>query len=165
MSMLYAIVEGGLTPYQFGTTSATYPFVVRADGPPLPPIPPGDEFDSVIESYAFDNDVALRTRVVDALAVYGMYYEGMLVTGARPSDHSVFQTRGFVDDWAHGSVLVNHFVPCRLDVGIPPLGARRFWTSGLGQPPSSPTERCLRFSITRGHATFCSVSRRAALSG
>ena len=32
---------------------------------------------------------------------------------------SLLRARGFADDWARGSVLIAHFVPCRLDVTIP----------------------------------------------
>jgi hypothetical protein len=132
MPMLYALVEGGLTPYQFGMTSATYPFTLREGGPPLPPLPPNDEFDPIIESHAFDEDTGLRHRVENALATYGMFYEGVLVMGARPDDHALFQARGFVDEWTQGSVFIGHFVPCLLDVIIPLSGDAPLLDLGVG---------------------------------
>jgi hypothetical protein len=118
IASLYAVVEGGLPPYTFANTGATYPFVVRADGRRAPPIPAIREYAPEMESDVFDHDRAFRRRVEDELATYGMFYEGVLVTEARPSDLALWHARGYAADWEHGTVLVGHFVPCPLDVDV-----------------------------------------------
>ena len=120
--MLYALVDGGLTPYTFANNAATYPFVVRADGPKAPPIPSIEKYAPVMESDVFDAGGPLRTRVLSELATYGMFYEAILVTGALPSDVALFGARGFATDARVGSVLRAHFVPCRLDLRVPSTG-------------------------------------------
>jgi hypothetical protein len=119
---LYAVAHGGLTPYTFANSAATYPFVVRVDAPPAPPIPSLEKYEPVIDSDAFDADARLRARVLDELATFGMFYEGVLATAARPADVERLRSRGFEQDWASGSVFVGHFVPCRLDVTVPSRG-------------------------------------------
>ncbi len=116
--MLYAVEEGGLTPYTFANNAATYPFLVRTDGPKAPPIPMAEKYAPLVESDAFFADPRFRSRVVNELATYGMFYEGILVTGASPADIATFLSRGFVPDAQVRSVLVAHFVPCTLDLDV-----------------------------------------------
>jgi hypothetical protein len=122
MPSLYAVALGGLTPYTFANNAATYPFVVRADGRKAPPIPPVERYSDEIESDVFDRDARFRRRVEDELATYAMFYEGVLVTGARPADLTLWRSRGYVADWEDASVLVGHFVPCPLEVRLPGAG-------------------------------------------
>lgn len=48
-----------------------------------------------------------------------MSYEGVDVTGARPTDVQAWLERGYVADWTRGSVLLAHFEPCSIDFTIP----------------------------------------------
>jgi len=132
ISALYAVVEGGLPPYTFANNAATYPFVIRPDGRKAPPIPPAEKYAPEMESDVFDNDVGYRLRVEDELATYGMFYEGVLVTAARPYDLALWHARGFAPDWERGTVLVGHFVPCLLDVTIPASGDPPLLDVGVG---------------------------------
>jgi hypothetical protein len=129
---LYAVALGGLTPYTFANNSATYPFVVRSGGRKPPPIPEVETYAPEIESDRFDRDAAFRRRVEDELATYGMFYEGVLVTGARPADLALWRARGYATDWANESVLIGRFVPCTLDVSVPKGGALPLLDVGVG---------------------------------
>jgi hypothetical protein len=131
MPMLYALVEGGMTPYTFASTAATYPFVPRTDGPKPLPIPSQEALEPYLQSEAFDKNPAVRRGLENEFATYGMFYEGVLVTGARPEDIAFFRLRGYAEDWSHGSVFVGHFVPCPLDVTIPPSGEPPFIDVGV----------------------------------
>ena len=129
---LYAVALGGLTPYTFANNAATYPFVVRQGGRKPPPIPAAETYAPEIESDRFDRDAAFRRRVEDELATYGMFYEGVLVTGARPADLDLWRARGYATDWANDSVLIGRFVPCSLDVSVPTGGAIPRLDVGVG---------------------------------
>jgi hypothetical protein len=55
--------------------------------------------------------------------VYGTYYEGIVLMGARPDDLALWRSRGYVTDWEHGSALMAHFEPCQLDFTMPAAAA------------------------------------------
>ena len=116
---LYATVEGGITPYSFASNPATWPFVIRRDAIRPPPIPPLERYLPLFTTPEFQADLGLRQEQQDELATYGMFYEGVLLTGARADDVALWRERGYVADWERGSVLVGHFEPCALDVRLP----------------------------------------------
>jgi hypothetical protein len=118
ISALYAVVEGGLPIYTFGTNPATWPLTVRADAPSPAAIPPLEPYLETLSSHAFQADPAFRERVEDELALYGRFYDGVVVTGARPRDFVLWQERGYETDWRRGSLLIAHFVPCTIDVAL-----------------------------------------------
>jgi hypothetical protein len=132
MPALYEVVEGGLVPSTFATNAATYSFVARPNGLRLPPIPPAEHYMTLMESDAFELDATLRRRIEDELATYGMFYEGVLVTGARPSDVAQWRSRGYMTDWAQGSVLIAHFVPCPLAVVVQGASEAPLLDVGIG---------------------------------
>jgi hypothetical protein len=139
LPMLYAVVEGGLPPQTFAYSGATYPFVMRSGLGFLPPTPPFAEIADVVQSDRFGVDLPLRRRVVDELARFGMRFEGVLVTEARPEDLRVLANRGYEADWHRGSVFIGHFVPCPLDVVIPAEGDVPRIDLELGDPEALPT--------------------------
>jgi hypothetical protein len=119
MPMLYAVTDGGLSPYTFANNAATYPFVTRKGLGRVPPVPQTTKYAPLIESEAFTADTELRRRVLGELLTFGSRYEGILVTAARPDDLDLVRERGFVADWSQGSVFIGHFVPCTVDVTVP----------------------------------------------
>lgn len=115
---LYATVEGGLTPYTFASNPATWPFAIRSDAIRPPPVPSMEHYISTIATPDFQTNRAFRHEQENELATYGMFYEGVLLTGARPEDEALWHKRGYVADWEHGSVMVAHFEPCSIDLEL-----------------------------------------------
>jgi hypothetical protein len=116
IAALYATVEGGLTPYTFASNPATWPFAIREDAIHPPPVPPVEKYISAISVPDFQTDRRYRHGVEEELLMYGMKYEGVLLTGARPEDLVVWKKRGYVPDWEQGSVMIARFQPCPLTV-------------------------------------------------
>ncbi len=113
---LYATAQGGLIPYTFANNGATWAFTIRPDSIHPPPVPPRNMFDAEMHEPEFETNLAFRRGLENDLASYGMYYEGVLLTGLRPADVALWKERGFVADWERGTVLQAHFEPCRVDV-------------------------------------------------
>jgi hypothetical protein len=113
---LYATVEGGLTPYTFASNPATWPFAIRRDAIHPPPVPPLEHYVSLLSTVDFQTNRAFRHEQEHELASYGMFYEGVLLTGATSDDTALWHKRGYVSDWEHGSVMVAHFEPCSADI-------------------------------------------------
>jgi len=116
---LYAAALGGLTPYTFASNPASWPFVLRPDAVPPPPVPSLEEYMALRATPELQTNAAFRHTQENVLATFGMYYEGILVTGARPDDLALFQRRGYVVEWAQGSAMLAHFEPCRIEVTLP----------------------------------------------
>ncbi len=115
---LYATVEGGLLPYTFASNPATWPFALRPDAPSPPPVPDVEHYFALLGAPEFQTNRALRHVEENELATFGMFYEGVLLTGARPDDLALWHRRGYVADWEQGSVMVGRFVPCAIDVAL-----------------------------------------------
>jgi len=120
---LYATVEGGLTPYYFADSAAVAPFVLRPDGPTPPPVPDAKKVFGEIDSSEFLTDRAFRRSVQGHLATLGMFYEGVVVTGATADDLELWTSRGYEASWQAGGTLIARFAPCRLDIAIPATAA------------------------------------------
>jgi hypothetical protein len=116
---LYQTVLGGLTPYTFASNPASWPFALRRDALRPPPVPNIEQSVTLLELPEFQTDPAFREEQENVLATFGMFYEGVVVTGARPGDHALWRRRGFIADWERGSVLVAHFEPCAAFVTVP----------------------------------------------
>ena len=116
---LFAVAEGGSTPYLFAGSASVHAFVVRPNGMPVPPVPDTEHYWPLFATRDFRENDTVRRHVLDELAVLGMYYEGVDVTGAREGDFELWDARGYVTDWKRGSVLLAHFAPCTLDVILP----------------------------------------------
>jgi hypothetical protein len=119
IAALYETVLGGLTPYTFASNPATWPFALRADAVHPPPVPKIEQSVALLELPEFQTDPVFRDEQEGVLCTFGMFYEGVVVTGARKSDLALWQRRGFVADWQRGSVLIAHFEPCTADVTVP----------------------------------------------
>jgi hypothetical protein len=115
MGALYASVHGGLIPYTFATSGATHPFTLRSHEV-AEPVPNIDYYWGRIAAPAFQTSASFRRDVVDDLAGFGIFYEGVIVLGARPEDLELFRDRGYVADWQRGETFLGHFEPCSLDV-------------------------------------------------
>jgi hypothetical protein len=116
---LYATAEGGLTPYTFASNPVTSPFTLRPDAIHPPPVPPPEKYLPIFASSRFATDPSFRRAEESEVATYGMFYEGILLTGATPDDLALWHRRGFVADWERGSVMIAHFEPCPIDVVLP----------------------------------------------
>jgi hypothetical protein len=135
---LFAVAEGGSTPYLFAGSASAHAFMVRPGGMPVPPVPNTERFWPVFDSTDFKTNDTSRRHVVDELAVLGMFYEGAVVTGARPADFEVWDARGYVTDWRRGSVLLAHFSPCVLDVWMPHDAGTPVFDVGAGERTLMP---------------------------
>lgn len=130
---LYATAQGGDTPYTFASNPATWPFVVRPDGLRAPPVPPLEHYDPILRGLEFRTDRAFREQQEGELATFAMFYEGVLVSGARPEDHALWKRRGFVADWERGTVFLGHFEPCTVDLTLPPSAPAPLLDVGVGE--------------------------------
>jgi len=117
---LYATVHGGIIPFTFASSPATCPFQVRPLGLPARPLPDPTLVWNVIDSDPFHKDPVFRHGFEDDLANYAMYYEGVLLVGAEPSDIAHWKARGFLSEWQGDSVFLGHFEPCAVDVVTTP---------------------------------------------
>ncbi len=116
---LFAVAEGGLTPFTFASNPVTWPFTLRPDAPAPPPVPPLEEYIGLLSRPDFQTDLEFRRLEEGILATYAMLYEGIVLTGARADDLAFFHRRGFVTDWERGTVLIGHFEPCALHISVP----------------------------------------------
>ena len=131
---LYAAVEGGLIPDVFTASSATYPFTLRP-GYTKEPVPDFGYYAGSIHSADFHTNAAFRHEIDDDLATYGMPYQGVVVTGARPDDVALWRDRGYVADWARGATFLGHFEPCGIELTTPtdPMGHEPTFDIGWGR--------------------------------
>jgi len=123
MGALYAAAHGGLIPYVFSSSPATYPFTNREDSVLQQPAPDLSSYWFALVSGRLGRDARFRYDFEDELAVDGTYYEGIVLMGARPDDLALWRRRGYVTDWEHGSALMAHFEPCGIDFTVPAAAA------------------------------------------
>ena len=116
---LFAVADGGSTPYLFAGSASAHAFKIRPNGMPVPPVPDPEHFWPIFDGAEFRTQNGPRQRVLDELAVLGTFYEAVVVTGARAADFETWDARGYVTDWRRGSVLLAHFDACTLDVTLP----------------------------------------------
>jgi hypothetical protein len=129
---LYETAQGGLTPYTFASNPASWPFSLRDGRIRPPPVPSVEQSMTLLSLPAFKHDRAFREEQESILATFGMFYEGVVLTGARPDDFAVWQRRGFVSDWQRGSVMLAHFEPCPIDVTVPGGASTPLLDVGVG---------------------------------
>jgi len=129
---LYETQLGGLSPYTFASNPASWPFALRVDALRPPPVPNLEQSVTLLDLPEFQTDAAFREEQESVLATFGMFYEGVVVTGLRPVDHALWRQRGFVADWEQGSVLVAHFAPCGIDVTVAGGGEIPLLDVGVG---------------------------------
>lgn len=119
MGALYAAVQGGLIPFVFSSSPATYPFVNRRDTILRQPGPDLSLYWTALASGRFQRDRRFRHAFEDERTVDGASYEGIVLLGAHPDDVALWVRRGYAVDWMNRSVLVAHFEGCDADVAIP----------------------------------------------
>jgi hypothetical protein len=71
-----------------------------------------------IDSDAFHDNPTFRHGLEDELANAAMFYEGVLLVGARPDDVAQWKGRGFRPDWERARVFIGHFEPCAVEVEL-----------------------------------------------
>jgi hypothetical protein len=127
MGALYAVAYGGMVPSVFTVSPAVHPFVRRAHAREPEWVSTPERYWGAVGSGRFQRDVSYRDGILNELASLGIFYEGVVLLGARPDDVALFARRGYVTDWHAGATTVGHFEPCRIDVAvagpIPPGGA------------------------------------------
>ncbi|MCC6901928.1 MAG: hypothetical protein IT377_23355 [Polyangiaceae bacterium] len=114
---LFAVAHGGSIPYLFGGPAAVHAFVPRME--PLAPIPPVEEYWSLLRNDPRLLDPGSRGKLLTELAVFGTYYENVLVFGATARDRAVLVDRGYVIDFEQRTFINAHFEPCRVELEIP----------------------------------------------
>jgi hypothetical protein len=126
-SALFAVSHGGTVPYGFYGPAAVHAFVPRN---PVPvPVPPYRYWGLQRKDPRLTHPEA-RTAMLSELAVFGTYYENILVFGASASDRALLLDRGYVIDFEHGSFINAHDVPCAVELvsevlaGDPPVMIR-----------------------------------------
>jgi hypothetical protein len=133
---LYAVAHGGVThALQVGVPSAhafagrPWPWaLVRGGLPWIPSSQWGRRVDDVraheaaLRSHAQRHDPALRRRVLTSSAAFGMYFESLVLAGARPDDLATLRELGYAIDWHRGAIALAHFEPCAIELVAP--GAR-----------------------------------------
>jgi hypothetical protein len=159
---LYATALGGITPYTFASNPATWAFTLRPDGLRPPEAPALERWQPLLASSEFRNNRDFRLHEEGELATFGMFFEGVLVTQARPEDLDLWQRRGYVTEWQQGSVLLAHFEPCSIDLVLAPETAvwpapsvdvgvgRRTLVQGASFPVSHDSEGAGHVAIERG---------------
>jgi hypothetical protein len=118
MGCLYATAHGGLPLGSFAGTAAVHPFTERLDAK-RPPEPDFGHYYEAINSHAFHHDALFRRTIEDELATFGVFYDAVVVLGARPDDLALWRGRGYVADWVADTALVAHFEPCTVDFIVP----------------------------------------------
>ena len=117
---LFAVSHGGTVPYGFYGPAAVHAFVPRAELPV--PVPPYRYWGLERNDPRLTHPEA-RTAMLSELAVFGSYYENILVFGANESDRALLLDRGYVIDFEHGSFINAHDVPCAVEVSSDVLPA------------------------------------------
>lgn len=118
LGALYAVEHGGSIPYLFTRASAVYAFRAKSSARGVRPIPPIDPYWTVLGTEEFEHDPTYRTRIVDELSAFGMFYESIVALRARPEDIARLRLRGYEADWTSGSLFLGHFAPCSASVEI-----------------------------------------------
>jgi hypothetical protein len=111
---LFAVTHGGSVPYGFFGPAAVHAFVPRTLSPV--PAPPVEQYWGLASDDPRLVRPDTRARLVTEEAVYGTYYENVLVFGANARDREVLADRGYVTDFEHGSFVNAHFVACPVEV-------------------------------------------------
>ena len=137
---LVAAAQGGMTPYLFLGSPAAHAFKNREGGAGLPVLVPDEiAMHRTLGSKRFESDPDFRRAALTEQLWYGMGYEGVVVAGAEPRDIALLRDEGFYLDYARGSFVLAHFVPCAFDVTIPAAAAPKTLRidAGLAQVPAA----------------------------
>jgi hypothetical protein len=115
---LYAVAEGGATPYLFVGSTSAHAFKPRPGGLEAP-VPDTKVFRPIFASAEFHDDAAFRRRIVTELLAAGAHTESVIVTGATDGDRAMLDAFGFATDWTRGDFVDAHFDGCTFDVAMP----------------------------------------------
>src|SRR5262249_2065524 len=115
---LYALEQGGIVPYLFVYEPKVHEHLLRKGNErtaPLPSVP-----DRAYISPLFEEehpDPAERAVILDFMASFGARYDDVILSGT-PADGDRLLSRGFVEEWRQGSVLIARFQGCPTRVHV-----------------------------------------------
>ncbi|HEX2870299.1 MAG TPA: hypothetical protein VHP33_03570 [Polyangiaceae bacterium] len=118
LPLLSHIDHGGIEPTLFNGSPFVHAIELRAEAP-VPAAPDG-LMESLARSPWFSAHQEFRRGVLTGLAADGMPFTGIHLVGGRPDDAAVFVERGYVTEFARGSILVARFEGCAAELLLPP---------------------------------------------
>ncbi|MEJ7733239.1 MAG: hypothetical protein WKG00_29100 [Polyangiaceae bacterium] len=114
LGALYAVAQGGSSPWAFQGTSGIHLLRPRHDPVPRPPF----ILFTVSADTALRTEARLRRATLTEIASWGMVHQDLIVLGSRPEDAALLTMRGYRIDWQNDSALIAAFEPCPLTVEI-----------------------------------------------
>jgi hypothetical protein len=116
--LLYLVDHGGIgTTQMFHGEAPIHAIGFVGTGRPPRPDPRALE---IVSSAAAERDPKLRGAALTQLAADGMPFEGIHVVGGRPADFALFERRGYVTEFEHGSLFVGRFEGCPAELVLTP---------------------------------------------
>ncbi|MBI4951398.1 MAG: hypothetical protein HY908_05155 [Myxococcales bacterium] len=112
---LFAVEQGGMTPYLYALRPGLHPFVWQRPRSELFPRMPPRFYGDVVRAADLDPRAAPREVHLTWLAMLGAAYEDVILWGT-PADLDAFETRGYEADARRGGAGVLRFAPCTLTV-------------------------------------------------
>jgi hypothetical protein len=119
MGHLYALEQGGMTPYLFATRGAIHPHVYKKPRPELFPRFPGRFYHVIFQNAGAAPEFPPRDVQLTWLALLGSQFEDVIL-GAAPEDIDTFVERGYAADFRRGDAAVMRYAGCGLDVFVAP---------------------------------------------
>lgn len=108
--LLYLVDHGGIgTTQMFHGEAPIHAIGFAGTGRPPRPDPRALDMAS---SPSAERDPVLRSAVLTQLAADGMPFEGIHVVGGRAADFALFERRGYVPEFQHGSLFIARFEGC-----------------------------------------------------
>jgi hypothetical protein len=119
---LFAVEQGGMTPYLYATRRSVHPFVWRRPRSELFPPYPAPFYGQFVRETEADPRRAPRYVHLASLARAGAQsgpapFEDVILWGT-PADVSAFEARGYVADEKRGGAAILRFSPCGLSVEV-----------------------------------------------
>ncbi|MCC6521585.1 MAG: hypothetical protein IT373_02890 [Polyangiaceae bacterium] len=112
---LFAVEQGGMTPYLYALRPGLHPFVWKRPRSELFPRMPPRFYGDVVRAAEMDPRAAPREVHLAWLAMLGAAYEDVILWGT-PADVDAFEARGYAADARRGGAAVLRFAPCALTV-------------------------------------------------
>jgi hypothetical protein len=119
LGALYAVTFGGTVPSVFTVNPAVHPLIRRHRANERAWVSSPARYWGAVATSRFARDREYREGIEGELATMGVYYEGVVLLGARPDDIAFWSKRGYAVDAERGSAVVAHFQPCTISVSLP----------------------------------------------
>jgi hypothetical protein len=158
---LFAVEQGGMTPYLYAIRPAMHPFVWRLPRSELFPPFPSQFYGQAVRDASTDPTVPPRPVQLASLARTGSAFEDVILWGT-PADVRAFEARGYVADAKQGGAAILRFSPCGLDVdvdlGVPapglPLVVEYGWAPLVESAGARRWPNVTELSEGRAHTRF-----------